>query len=193
MNTDAITRDDASTIPQLFESFPTVENLSVYLSAIESFSQYGVPRVLRASMVHIKHAYIDNMSFVPAYGLQIVLFLIRSSPNLEKLKLKILEDPAFVESRGCSFRSEDYPEILLEHLKVLEIFYLSNEKPQIDFVQFVIARSSVLEKVRIILFDAIDDDEELEISEILLGFARASPVVEITVEKEVFRLYLHTY
>ncbi|GKC66605.1 F-box/FBD/LRR-repeat protein-like protein, partial [Tanacetum coccineum] len=48
---------------------------------------------LPTALVHLKYVYVDYMCFLDKYGhygLPFVALLIRSSPNLEKLKLQIL-------------------------------------------------------------------------------------------------------
>ncbi|XP_076909398.1 F-box/FBD/LRR-repeat protein At1g13570-like [Bidens hawaiensis] len=189
VNTDAIVDDDNSTLTMLFQSFFMVENMSVYLSAIECFTEGGVPHVLPAPLINLKYVCINSMDFRRMQGLPFLLFLLRSSPKLEKFKLQILELPVNVDGESESSFSfthddDDFPEIWLENLQVFEVYYLYNKKPDIEFIQFIMVRSPMLNKLKIILWEELSLEEELEISHIVLGSARASPLLEITMKKE---------
>ncbi|XP_076911682.1 F-box/FBD/LRR-repeat protein At1g13570-like [Bidens hawaiensis] len=80
---------DDYTITDLFECFPMVENLSICLLIMEYFEKGGVPKELPTTLIHLKYVHIIEMSFIYEYGLPFLLFLIRSSPNMEKLKLRV--------------------------------------------------------------------------------------------------------
>ncbi|KAI3826418.1 hypothetical protein L1987_00466 [Smallanthus sonchifolius] len=183
--------DTDSTVTNLFECFPMVENLSTCISTIEGFAENGLPQVLPMPLIHLKYVYISDMSFMYKYGLQFLLFLIRSSPNLEKLKLQVddryyyyCEDPV-LQSHKCSSTLQNCSDIWLKHLNVLEILDLSNKKHELDFVKFILAKSPMLKKVKIYLCKRAHKDDKLQVSEILLSTQRASLVVEIIVENVV--------
>ena len=78
-------------------------------------------------------------------------------------------------------RVECYPGIMLEHLNELEIRNFLSRKARFDFVKLILARSPVLKKVTIFPHYSYGD-EKFQISEILLGYSRASPEVQIIVE-----------
>nr|GEY46161.1 photosynthetic NDH subunit of subcomplex B 5, chloroplastic [Tanacetum cinerariifolium] len=85
-------------------------------------------------------------------------------------------------STGSSSRVECYPGIMLEHLNELEINdFVNYNKTRLDFVKLILARSPVLKRVRIVPHYNYHR-EKSQISEILLGFTRASPEVQIIVE-----------
>ncbi|KAI3683601.1 hypothetical protein L1987_84109 [Smallanthus sonchifolius] len=109
MYTDNIQDIGDSTITNLFECFPVVENLSIWLMVLECFAQNGVPRVLPSALIRLKYLYIDHMNFKYKYGLPFLLCLIRSSPNLETLKLQdpdvtslqTIDDSTIIELFEC--------------------------------------------------------------------------------------------
>ncbi|KAK1411929.1 hypothetical protein QVD17_32789 [Tagetes erecta] len=182
-----------STVTNLFESFSMVEDLSIWLSTIMCFVQDVVPRVLPTPLIHLKYLYVGHMNFAFKDGLPILLFLIRSSPNLEKLQIQIFDDLWVTESRERPSTLESlecYSDIWLERLNVLEISYFSNEKMELDleldFMTFILAKSPVLKKVKICLWRDINEDDELHISRTLLSSQRASPMTEIIVERDNF-------
>ncbi|XP_076935279.1 F-box/FBD/LRR-repeat protein At1g13570-like [Bidens hawaiensis] len=153
--TDDIQDIGNSTITNLFECLPVVENLCVWLTAMKCCAQNGVPRVLPSALVHLKYLYINGTDL--QYGLSFILLLIRSSPNLEKLKLKVSDQ---VDCEKHSLTREDHSDIWLPRLNKFEIFNLNSEKLELDFVKFILATSPVLKKAKISLWKDIDDDDE---------------------------------
>ncbi|GJU10771.1 hypothetical protein Tco_1133167 [Tanacetum coccineum] len=65
------------------------------------------------------------------------------------------------------------------------IFAKSNKKEELDFVKLILAKSPVLKKVKLILREEIEKDEELQITRVLLPSPRASPLVKIVVKHGV--------
>nr|GEY85695.1 hypothetical protein [Tanacetum cinerariifolium] len=118
------------------------------------------------------------------YGLQIIALFIRSSPNLEKLTVNIMDDSRD-EEVPCSRWIEDYSDIRLVHLRIFEITNLSSTNTELNIVKLILMRSTVLKKLRIHIADGYKV-EEMHISETLLSAPRASPAVEFIVENEPF-------
>ncbi|GJX02592.1 F-box/FBD/LRR-repeat protein-like protein [Tanacetum coccineum] len=160
------------TFTELFELF---ECLPVFEDRIEG----RVSRELPTPFFHLKYLHIYDVCFTRKEEL-ILAFLMKNSPNLEKLK--ILDGAMSVTSTGSSSRVDCYPGIMLEHLNELEITDLvNNNKARLDFVKLILARSPVLKKVRIVPHHNFHHQKS-QISEILLGSTRASPKVQINVE-----------
>lgn len=183
IKSSSIQDSDNSSIIDLFKCLHMIENLSICFGIIECFAQDGVPHELPIALCGLKHLCIDDICFIHKDGLPILVLLIKSSLNLEKLKLEILDD-AWVEisERRDLSTLEDYSGVWLEHLNELEIVNMMYRKIELDFVKLVLAKSPVLKKVRILLYNEVAKDEELQISEILLCSPHTSPVVEIVVE-----------
>ncbi|KAJ0949318.1 putative FBD domain-containing protein [Helianthus annuus] len=167
-------------------------NESLFWLRFKYFDKDGVPQVLPTSLIYLKYVYIDEMSFMYEYGLPFLLFLIRSSPNMEKLKLRVNADrychkDPILQSQKCSSTLKGCSDILLEHLKVIEISDLwnKNTKPTLDFVKFIMSKSPALKKVRISLHKGGHRDDGLQVSEVLLSSQSASPMVDIIVENDV--------
>nr|XP_043613823.1 F-box/FBD/LRR-repeat protein At1g13570-like [Erigeron canadensis] len=175
---------DNSTIVDLFKLLPVVENLSIWCSVVELFIQDMIPWIpqeLPISLVHLKYLFIDCISFIQRYGLPFLALCVRSSPNLEKLKLEIFPDTCLEEYEIRYFTLKDYSDMRLEHLKELEIINLYNREIELDFVKLILATSPVLNKVSIFLNHELSMDEKLQISEILLHSRHASPMAQIMI------------
>ncbi|XP_076909390.1 F-box/FBD/LRR-repeat protein At1g13570-like [Bidens hawaiensis] len=170
--------DDTTTVVELFEYLPVIENLFIRLPLLKSFAQGRVPNKLPVALVHLKYLCIrDTLPYyerkVPCYA-----FLIRSSPNLEKLKLKLSCSLFF----GISDKLDDYSDIWLEHLNALEIELWTPRNYGLCFVRLILAKSPALKKVKILFCRWMKKDERLKISRYLLQSPRVSPHVEFLVE-----------
>ncbi|KAM0045028.1 putative FBD domain, leucine-rich repeat domain superfamily, F-box-like domain superfamily [Helianthus debilis subsp. tardiflorus] len=162
--------DGGSTIADLFECLP-------------DFLPRRFPKKLPTSLVHLKYLCVDTLCFSHIYGLPFLALLIRSAPNLEKLKLLMWEE-TFVNGDDLgSFTLDDYSDIMLEHLKEFEIQDFTDSENELDFVRLILAKSPVLKKMTISPHYFFDKDEESvsQVSEILFCSPCASPVVEIVV------------
>nr|GEW21906.1 hypothetical protein [Tanacetum cinerariifolium] len=104
------------------------------------------------------------------------LCLIRNSPNLERLTLRFEKSDGPQVSMN-SLDLQDYSAFNFDYLEKLEMLNYSNLDLELEFVKLVMAKSPVLEKVRIELNDEVSVDEELDILRdfVRLPFPRASP------------------
>ncbi|GJW48807.1 F-box/FBD/LRR-repeat protein-like protein [Tanacetum coccineum] len=183
---------DGVTYTNLFESLMLIESLTIWckiiavLAALAPHGYYSIiPQKVPTALVHLKYLCIEGLHFgVHNSGIRVISLLSRSSPNLEKLKLNIM-DGWHGNDLSWSLSLEDYADIWLEHLSELEITYLSSEKIELDIVKLILMRSPVLKKLRIFISKKYKD-KELQISETLLSSPHASPVVEFIVENEPY-------
>nr|GEV73923.1 hypothetical protein [Tanacetum cinerariifolium] len=116
--TGSIYDTNTSTIIDMFECLPMIENLAINSKIIECFpSIHGCPLKLPTGLVHLKYIYIEDMYFdydyeqIPRLG-PVLGFLLRSSPHLERLVVTFGDFER-------SFRVEEYSDISLEHLSEL--------------------------------------------------------------------------
>ncbi|KAJ0714026.1 putative FBD domain, leucine-rich repeat domain superfamily, F-box-like domain superfamily [Helianthus annuus] len=177
---------EGSTIVDLFECVPVIECLYVVVFGVEYFLPKRLPKKLPTPLVHLKYLCVDTLCFTHIYGLPFLALLIRSAPNLEKLKL-VMWDESYVEDDVGSFTLNDYSDITLERLKEFEIQDFTDSENELDFVRLILAKSPVLKKLTVFphYFFAKDDDLSSftldDYSELLFCSPCASPVVEIIV------------
>ncbi|KAK9066366.1 hypothetical protein SSX86_013688 [Deinandra increscens subsp. villosa] len=167
------------TIVDLFDCLPVIEYLSFWFDIVLCFGADRLPKELPTTLVHLKHLFIQYISFRHMYGLPFVFLLIRSAPNVEKLKLEMMEETCLEEHEFGSVSLKEYSNIMLERLDELEIINFSNAENELDFVKLILAKSPVLKILRICLSDGFAKDEELRISKTLLRLTGASTVVNI--------------
>ncbi|GKB93328.1 F-box/FBD/LRR-repeat protein-like protein [Tanacetum coccineum] len=173
--------DEESSIIELFKCLPAIEHLAFDSLSIE---RDRVPVELPTKLVHLKYFCLNLTILIDNFGLGQLGFVIKNSPNLEKIKLEIIgfnnadDGTNLVTLKNCS-------DIRLAHLKKLEIVAFAARKGEMEFVKLILAKSPILMKVRIILSnEEVTKDEESEIVRILLGSPCASRLAEITVERQ---------
>ncbi|GJZ40959.1 F-box/FBD/LRR-repeat protein-like protein [Tanacetum coccineum] len=171
-----------TTIAKLFECLPAIENLSIWRGFIECFSQDGVPRQLSSALVHLKYLCIEDVCFVHDMGLPILFLLVRSSPNLEKLRVQIIDDEIcqqipHIPSAALFTSFEEYQDIWLGHLKELEVTNFDTMTEEWSFLKLILAKSPMLKKVRI-SYHQLYIDEDHKILKKLSVFRHASKDVD---------------
>lgn len=187
LDEESIICNDKSTITELFECLPLIEDLCMLYGVIECFAQEGVPLVLQTPLIHLRDFFLGNVCIIDTHWLPFVCFVIRSSPNLEILKLAIFHDQDLekseIESEIKSVTLENCMDIWLDHLSEFEMEDFTNLKPYLEFVKLILAKAPVLKKLIIVLDYEIAEDEEMLILKLLSSSPRASPLVEITVRR----------
>nr|GEV27590.1 hypothetical protein [Tanacetum cinerariifolium] len=177
--------DEETSIIELVKCLSAIEHLAFDSLSIEPDR---VPVELPTKLVHLKYFCLNWTILIDNFGLGQLGFVIKNSPNLEIIKLEIIEfnnaedGTNLVTLKNCS-------DIRLEHLKELEIVAFAARKGEMEFVKLILAKSPILMKVRIIINSDINNeevtkDEESEIVRILLGSPCASRLAEITVERQ---------
>nr|GEX75849.1 NBS-containing resistance-like protein [Tanacetum cinerariifolium]GEX77773.1 NBS-containing resistance-like protein [Tanacetum cinerariifolium]GEX77783.1 NBS-containing resistance-like protein [Tanacetum cinerariifolium] len=101
------------TVADLLKCLPVLEHFTINSWAIEWFAKDVVPRKLATSLVNLKDFHLDHVCFIDKYTLAFIVLLMRSSPNLEKIKLSRDSEDADA--------GKDYSDIWIEHLNELEI------------------------------------------------------------------------
>nr|GEU30625.1 hypothetical protein [Tanacetum cinerariifolium] len=181
---DNIPANDNSTIFELFESLPLIQNRSITSSFIEYFADDVVLQVLPTALIRLKYCYLSDICFLDSPRLPFLLLIIRSFPNLKKLKISFMSELAkvYTQAEIDAVKPQDYSDIRLEHLNKLKIINLSNFKPKMVFLKHILANSPVLKKASIVLDSMVAKNEHLQISRILSHYPCASPVVDISVK-----------
>ncbi|KAI7728730.1 hypothetical protein M8C21_005304 [Ambrosia artemisiifolia] len=179
--------DEKPSMMELFKCLPVIEHLKTwgYIVRLKSLGEVSVPKELLPSLIHLKYVSIVQMCFVDGYGLHSLAVLIKCCPNLEKLKL-VIDTDWDTENVIESAVLEEYSDVWLEHLNELKINFFLNNKSELEFVKFILARSPSLKKVMLLAWIA-DKNEELELSKILSSAPHASPV-EIVVKNRYIKI-----
>ncbi|GJT26322.1 F-box/FBD/LRR-repeat protein-like protein [Tanacetum coccineum] len=165
-NDTYVHHDDNINIIRLLECLLVIEHLSYSRWYYLDFAETSDPRELPSTLVHLKYFHLDEMMLIDNYGLEFVALVIRSSLNIEKIKLEIEDkDP---EEYEMEFAALQYcSDIWLEHFKELKIVYFEDREGEMEFVKLILAKSPVLEKVTIVLKSYVTKDVERNIKRFL--------------------------
>ncbi|XP_071734871.1 F-box/FBD/LRR-repeat protein At1g13570-like [Rutidosis leptorrhynchoides] len=160
---------------------PVIEHLNIPIMPYWlSKSKFDLPKH-PTPMVHLKYAHLHGSCFIGEYGWLFAVNFIRSSINLEKLKLQGYHNFKEKISEIDSFIPEENPDIRLEHLKELE-FNVYRIIPELKFMKLILAISPVLKKVKITFQHIVNKHEEVDMLKDLSDAPRASEMAEIVVE-----------
>ncbi|KAI7742914.1 hypothetical protein M8C21_008719, partial [Ambrosia artemisiifolia] len=175
------------TIVDLFKCLPVIEYLYVPCYIVGHVVPERLPKELPTTLIHLKFLDIHRALVGHKHDLPFLALLIRSSPNLEKLKLDMYDDrDNFEDNEFSSTTPKDYFDFTLEHLNELELLYFCETDDELDFVKLILAKSPVLKKVRIL--PCFDKEAESELKEfipkVLLSSPCASPSVKIIVGQQ---------
>ncbi|GJS31054.1 F-box/FBD/LRR-repeat protein-like protein [Tanacetum coccineum] len=144
-------------IIELFKSLPVIEYLIISHRLLrDSF----VPPKLSTALVNFRGIWLTRMMLLDDYGLEFLILVIRSSPNLEKLGLCIRNHDMSEDSDDSDIESyalEHNSDIWLEHLNELEIRGFANLQHEMDFVKLILAKAPVLMRVGIFIYKSSID------------------------------------
>ncbi|CAH1416822.1 unnamed protein product [Lactuca virosa] len=147
----------------------------------------GSMQKLPTLLVHLRILFLD-VCFLKQDELSYALGVINSAPNLEKIKIESCWNHKLCGQQTCKDLldlQDYYLGMKLDHLEELEINSFHNYAPEMEFVKLVMAKSPMLKKARIKLNSDVSVDKENKILRDLLRltFPRASPAVDIIVER----------
>ncbi|XP_071695476.1 F-box/FBD/LRR-repeat protein At1g13570-like [Rutidosis leptorrhynchoides] len=194
-----IPSDDHCGLIELFECLHVIENLTICLWGIQCFSEGEQPRKLPTSLYNLKYMCLydvllgENSHY--DYGMSFLALVFRASPNVEKIKLQTFTlkglrmYPMMLDIDSDEDEEwdvgEDYSDIKLKNLTELEIEDLGSKKVELEFVKLMLLMSPVLKTLKIFLNKEVAQDKELEMLNFFLSCPHASPVVIITLHRDV--------
>ncbi|XP_071704836.1 F-box/FBD/LRR-repeat protein At1g13570-like [Rutidosis leptorrhynchoides] len=169
------------TLDELFQRLPMIEHFTLCAWDIGIFYSEVIPREVATSLVHLKYLYLEGMCLAENDWLRFLVLVIRSSPNLEKLKPEMqcgVSKKHWTEFDDdlYSVTMQDCSDMWLEHLTELEFKYFGVMKPHLGFLKFILAKSPVLKKVRIKV-KLYDNDEALKLLGAISPLQRAFPMM----------------
>lgn len=135
----------------------------------------NVPGKLPAPCIDLTHLSI-RINFSSVEENLTALCLLRSSPNLQELEMLARpEEQTLLETSTTLWKKEHW-NYSFAHLRVVKLTGISGVGPQLDFINFLLAYSPVLEKMTV---KPASGDGAWELIKDLLRFRRASVRAEI--------------
>ncbi|GJS03902.1 ALP1-like protein isoform X1 [Tanacetum coccineum] len=182
------TRDFATgnkfTFVKLLQCVPLIEFLVIGGLYMKHLSAGGMPHKLPTSLDQLKCLSLA-MCYDEEHEVSSALCLIRSSPNLEKFDLTGYDKSDTTQISKKFPDIQDYSGFALDHLEFFWVEYFTNEDRQVDFLKLIMAKSPMLKKAQIELFESVSLEEENELLKDLLQlpFPRASPSAKLVFQR----------
>nr|GEY08622.1 hypothetical protein [Tanacetum cinerariifolium] len=172
------------TFVELFECAPLVKNLAISEFYMKHLAVGGMLQELPSSLVHVKLLFLD-LHLAKQDEISSALCLMRSSPNLKQLTLVMRKKRHAPQASMNLIDFHDYSCFNLDHLEDLQMLNFRNLAIEFKLLKLIMAKSPVLNKVRLELSKIVSVDEELKILRdfIRLPFPRASPSATLTIER----------
>ncbi|KAK9271362.1 hypothetical protein L1049_026952 [Liquidambar formosana] len=167
---------NASNLLKFFVHLPHIQRLEVQSYLLKYLAVGNVPQRLPHPCIDLSYISI-RINLNDLEENLTTLCLLRSSPNLQELEILARpEDQAVVETVGSFWEEEDHWDCLFSQLRLVKIASISGIRSELDFINFVLANSPVLERMTV---KPASLDGGWELLKELLRFRRASVRAEI--------------
>ncbi|KAG6708748.1 hypothetical protein I3843_06G090700 [Carya illinoinensis] len=136
----------------VFRSLPVIESLAVEYHFWQILAAGNVPDRLPANLKYLRTLELPALRFEFLSEIPCALCLIRSSPNLQKLRLAdfYTESTADdVKTVDEFLESQDFSDISLNKLREVDMRINDGLKPEMEFVKLLLVKSPVLETMHI--------------------------------------------
>ncbi|KAI8527416.1 hypothetical protein RHMOL_Rhmol12G0073400 [Rhododendron molle] len=171
--------EETSSSLMLLENVPGIESLALDFCYVKGIAASVLPTRFPTTLNNLKKIGLYDICFGEQDEVFVLICLIKSSPNLEKITIKAFPgatsaipiDLDFSEVHGCS-------DVSLNQLREVDMKNVFGTKPELEFIKFLLAKSPMLDTMLIKLkSDSVAD--ELRIVKELTRLRRASPQAEM--------------
>ncbi|KAK9276492.1 hypothetical protein L1049_006026 [Liquidambar formosana] len=140
----------------------------------------NVLKMLPITLNHLKSLDLGDVCFEKVDEISCALCFIGSSPNLQELRISVDTRANALMKPSVKFsQAQDYSDFSLNQLQVVKMQYISGVEPELEFIKYLLANSTVLEMMSIQPFKRNVTDRGLKMLEELTQFPRASARAEI--------------
>ncbi|CAA2958252.1 F-box/FBD/LRR-repeat protein At1g13570-like [Olea europaea var. sylvestris] len=157
---------------------PALEELHLQAYVLEDLTEFGAPKKLPMALKTLKTLHLSDMYFEKIEEISCAICLIRSSPNLQKLKITAFTFDV-VEAVAEFLRAQKISDGSMTQLKTVDMQLFSGIESEMEFVKYLLASATALEEMAISPHaGSVSDGGESILNE-LKQFPRASPKAEI--------------
>ncbi|KAL3818379.1 hypothetical protein ACJIZ3_004284 [Penstemon smallii] len=156
---------------------PALDELQLQAFALEDLVDYGAPNKLPIALKTLKNLHLSDMYFEKIEETSCAICFIRSSPNLQRLKITAFTFDV-VGSVAEFLRSQKTSESLT-HLRTVKMQLFSGIESEMEFAKYILASATVLEELSITPHEGTITDGGESILNELKQYPRASPSAEI--------------
>ncbi|KAA8529248.1 hypothetical protein F0562_033953 [Nyssa sinensis] len=169
-----------SNMIKLFDSLP-VETLHLTYHYAKSLAAGGILKRLPTTLDQLKILKLSYICFEELEEVACALLLIKSSPNLQKVKIVAFAGTDSVTDTVLEFlNAQGYSDVSWNQLREVEMQCISGMKNELGFIKLLLAKSPMLESMLIEPNSKVDADKGFRILKEVIRFPRASPKAEIT-------------
>ncbi|GMP58387.1 hypothetical protein CsSME_00022070 [Camellia sinensis var. sinensis] len=172
-----------SKLVTLLGSLPVIDFLRLDYFYIQYMAADGVPKRLPTTLKRLKTLRLTEICFGELEEILVMLCLIRSSPNLQKMTIRVhTNESVAIDSVLELLEMQEWSDVTLNRLRQVEMRSLSGSRPELEFIKLLFAKSPVLETMLIEPNSAVVVDRGLGILKEASRFRRLSPRAEIKFE-----------
>ncbi|XP_052626778.1 F-box/FBD/LRR-repeat protein At1g13570 [Lactuca sativa] len=170
------------TFVELFTCLPSAQVVNISWFENKDFYAGVMSQKLPTSLVYLR-ILVLQVCFHEQDQISSTLCVINSSPNLEKINLRMIRYVA--QTCTTLLDPQDYFGLKLDHLKELVITSFHNYASEMEFVKLIMGKSPLLKKTRIKLSTSVSVEEEVKMLRdlVYLQFPRASPEAKLIIER----------
>ncbi|KAL4561351.1 hypothetical protein LXL04_033516 [Taraxacum kok-saghyz] len=178
-------RVERMTLVTMLSKLPKIEVLTLYGLFFKAVIAEKIPKWLPHAVNSLKYLWLFEFEVGDLDQLEGVLCLIRNSPNLETLTVNSLKmefqviDRYDVGPAADHLESPNCLDCTLNQLELVEITDLNGSRPELLFIELLLAHSPSLNKFTIRPSGASDLQKRFDILKDVIQFPRASPKARI--------------
>uniref|UniRef100_A0A5B7BWP8 F-box domain-containing protein n=1 Tax=Davidia involucrata TaxID=16924 RepID=A0A5B7BWP8_DAVIN len=167
-------------LDEVMGCLPQLEKLHLSRYSLKVLAAGGVPKRLATTSNFLKYLKFCFLDFYNVDQISCALCLIRSSINLQELEILAFASPAAAMEPVLNFmENQDCADCTLDQLRKVTMQRVRGSKPELEFMEYFLACSPILDLMLIERHKDIDANAELRMSRELMRFSRASPKAQI--------------
>lgn len=170
-----LTLGNTGNLIKFFAHLPSIQRLEVQSYFLKYLAVGKIPGRLPIPCIELNYLSI-RINFNDMEESLAALCLLRSSPNLQELEILGRPEEQTIPVRVKSIGEEDYDNCPLNQLRLVKIAGIIGVRCELDFINFLLANSPVLEKMTV---KPTSNDRGWELLKELVRFRRASVQAEI--------------
>ncbi|KAL2531544.1 F-box/fbd/LRR-repeat protein [Abeliophyllum distichum] len=178
--------DEFCNFVEFLESVPSLQKLHMSYHFTKLLVPDEIQTMLPFTLNNLKILELSAISLYSLEELSSVLCLIKSSPNLEKLKIEMFAEEVDHATYLLDFlKVQDYSNVLLSRLQEVTLIGIAGTVPEMTLIKLLLEKSSTLKRMVISSKFYKCDDKLVGTLKELNKFLRASPNAEVKFEERI--------
>ncbi|XP_015072608.1 F-box/FBD/LRR-repeat protein At1g13570-like [Solanum pennellii] len=175
--------EDQDDFVNIFSSIPALEWFSWNLFEVDNGSTKVIPTRLPSVCNCLKRLFMSWITLEEFFELSFALCIVRSSPNLEEIKIKecILSDGYYFECVPQEVVDEipaSFSNITFNHMRTVKFYDVLLEEVEMQLIKVLLAKSTALVKM-VIKHRQMETNKSLNVLAEITKFQRVSSKAEV--------------